>query len=305
MGDKREDMPPGEESTTASTEELESRVLKHLLKSGFPFEARIARCFASLPIEEEWKDLYVSEIGSRPMDDLGGLNKGVPVNCGVPYLDPVEGKSREIDVHSIIPLDIRGARLDIHFLIQCKDTSRIWCFGHYGFESRPSIRDKFVNVGIEPKSREAEIEYSILRTDPVLNVDPHALCGIGKVLKKSEDDEKPKDEIWEACITAINSARYYKKMTEGLKGVNLKGKIFYLFIPMVATANLVFFADLSEDSPQVQQVASAFYVYQGLEEDGVTRYHYIVPIITEEALVSIVHQIVQSSIRFLEGYFAW
>jgi hypothetical protein len=303
MDDSKES--ESDQAEPAAKETPEEKILRNLLKSGFPFEAMIARCFSGLPIEDEWKDSYVSDIGSRPMDDLGGLNKGVPVSCGVPFKDPVEGKTREIDVHSIIPLEIKGARLDIHFLVQCKDTDRLWCFGHYGFESRPSIRDKFVNVNIQPKSREAELEYSILISDPVLNIDPHALCGLGRVYKKSEEDEKHKDEIWEACVTAVKSAVYYKKISEGLTVMGHKGKIFYLFIPMVATSNLLYFADLSKDPPEVQRVASAFYSYEGLEEDGVTRHHFTVPIITEESLVSVVHHIVQRSIKFLEDYFAW
>lgn len=303
MHDRRE--PGPEEAGSASKDTPEEKILKNLLTSGFPFEARIARCFSGLPIEDEWKDFYVSEIGSRPMDDLGGLNKGVPVRCGVPFLDPTEAKTREIDVHSILPLEIRGARLDVHFLVQCKDTNRLWCFGHYGFESQPSIRDKFVPVNIEPKSREAELEYSILINDPVLNIDPNALCGLGRVYKKSEDDEKHKDEIWEACVTSVKSAIYYKKMSEGLTNMGHKGKNFYIFIPMVATTNLLYFADLSKDAPEVHGVPYAFYVYQGLDEDGVSRQHFTVPIVTEESLVEIVHHIIKRSVKFLEEYFVW
>lgn len=69
---------------------LEQKVLKNLLKSGYPFEARIVRRFANLSMDNDWNNLYVTESGGRPLDNLGCLNHGIPVQCGVPYLDPIK-----------------------------------------------------------------------------------------------------------------------------------------------------------------------------------------------------------------------
>lgn len=178
-------------------------------------------------------------------------------------------------------------------------------------------------MGIDIKSREANLELQLFHPDPVLGVHPDNLCGVGKVLKtkekddkknkddtktpKVEDDNKNKDELWEACITAVNATRYYRDTTERLlkQDANWKDRRLLIYIPMVATGNKLFFANLSIDTPTVQQVDSAFYVYQGLSEDGEKRSHFIVPIITEASLSRIVNAIINSSIRFLEKFFTW
>ena len=71
---------------------------------------------------------------------------------------------------------------------------------------------------------------------------------------------------------------------------------------MVATGNKLFFADLSKESPEVQEVDTAFYVYQGMTEQG-NYIHYIVPIITEKSLQRIANELVKSSMRFLKRFF--
>lgn len=306
-----------------SQDELEQRVLKSLQRSGFPFEARIARAFANLDMDDAYKDLYVTTFGDRPIDRIGCLNRGVPVQCGVPYLDPVEKKSRELDIQAIVPLKVNGVDLLINFLVECKDTNKIWTFGHYGFEALPSIDGKYVAVGIEPKSKESYLELKIFTPDPVLCFDPNLLCGVGKVLKKVKEDDgdskessgtkktkvksDKQDEIWEATITATNAARCYKETADQLLSQDMgrQGQKLLIYIPVVATANKIFFADLSNDSPSVQQVDLAIHIHQSLAEDGESLNHFVVPIITESSLPRIVNELVKSSLRFLEKYFTW
>jgi hypothetical protein len=44
------------ERDTGMNEELKEKILKDLMKSGFPFEAGIARGFANLSIDEGWSN---------------------------------------------------------------------------------------------------------------------------------------------------------------------------------------------------------------------------------------------------------
>lgn len=304
-----------------SQEELERKVLKCLQESGFPFEARIARAIANLDMDDEYKELYVTEFGERPIDRIGCLNRGVPVQCGVPYLDPVEKKSRELDVHAIVPLKVKGADLWINFFIECKDTNKIWTFGHYGLEALPTIEGKYVAIGMDFKTRDDLLELRMFTPDPVVCFDPNILCGVGKVLKTVKKEEakqgtseettkiKPdkEDEIWEATVVAINAARSYRETALGLMSQESEGKSpkLFIYIPMVATANKVFFADLSKDSPSAKEVDSAIRVHQSLAEDGTTWNHFVVPIVTESSLPHFINELVKSSLRFLERYFTW
>lgn len=304
-----------------SQEELERKVLNCLQESGFPFEARIARAIANLDMDAEYKDLYVAEFGERPIDRIGCLNRGVPVQCGVPYLDPVEKKSRELDVHAIVPLKVKGADLWINFFIECKDTNKIWTFGHYGLEALPTIDGKYLTFGMDFKTREDQLELRMFTPDPVLCFDPNNLCGVGKVLKKVKKEDakqgagrettkiKPdnQDEIWEATITAINAARSYREAAQNLTSLDgaAKNPKLFIYIPMVATANKIFFADLSKDSPSAKEVGLAIHVHQSLAEDGTTWNHFVVPVVTESALPQFINELVKSSLRFLDRYFTW
>jgi hypothetical protein len=287
-------------------EELKERILKDLMKSGFPFEARIARSFANLSIDENWEDFYVSEIGKRPWDD-GGLNKGMPVKCGSSYLDPIESKARELDIHSIVPLDVNGANLLINFLVQCKATDKIWVFCHYGFEPVPTLGNKCIYSGIEVKSEAIELGLKVLYPDPVLKVDPRMLCGTAKALSKKGQAEKGRDEIWDACLSAVSATTHYIETAERLfkSTISSSDKKMLLYIPMVATSNMIFFADLSQDEPILKEVDFAYYVYDSMIGGSLGRTIFIIPIITESSLERIVNAVTIASIKLLETCFTW
>lgn len=293
-------------------QELERKVLNCLQESGFPFEARIAKAFANLQMDDEYKDLYVTEFGDRPMDAIGCLNRGVPVQCGVPFLDPVTNKSREFDVHSVLPLKVNNVDIWIHFFVECKNTNKVWAFGHYGFETTPTIRGKYASTGIQFKSGEAELNLTAFFPDPVLGVHPSQLSGVGKVLKKKENkgsvtlQNDSQDEIWEAALTSVKAAEFFQDSVKGFfENERDPGRRrLFVFVPMVATGNQLFFADLSGEKPEITQVDLAFYIHRSLSDAGMNHKHFVVPVITETSLSRVVNEVAKASIGFLEKYFA-
>lgn len=235
------------------------------------------------------------------------MNKGIPVKCGSSHLDPIENKTRELDIHSTIPLDVKGVNLFVNFLVQCKATEKIWVFCHYGFEPVPSLGNKCIYTGVETKSKGIDLGLRVLYPDPVLKVDPKMLCGTAKILSKKGQDEKGKDEIWDACSSAVSAATFYIESAERLPKATtyFADKKMLIYIPMVATNNAIFFADFSQDEPKLKEVDVVYYVYDSLIGGISGRNIFIIPIITGQSLERIVNAVTISSIKLLENCFTW
>src|SRR5450759_3297497 len=118
-----------------SLETLKRKIVKNFVQSGYPFEAKVARCFRHLQMDGNYEPFLIKEEGDRPIAD---------VQCGVPYADPDTGESRELDVAATYPFRINGLDFWLHFQVQCKSTNSVWSFGHYGFEIHPTIHNKFI-----------------------------------------------------------------------------------------------------------------------------------------------------------------
>lgn len=291
------------ERNESEQDNLREKVLKHIEKSGYPFEAKLARAFAECTVDEDYLDIWLSDFRNQPMENVGGLNGKISVSCGTPYLDPLEKKPRELDIRVLVPLRIRDIELQIHLFVQCKNTNRVWIFCRYGFETVPTIYGKYFNHGIEFRDKDRTLDALIRFPDPVLGADPRELCGVAKVLVKREDDLK-KDEIWEACITAINATRYYRDVAK--RSMKPDGwKQLMVFIPMVATGNIVYQVDLSAETAEAKEVELAYYSQQTIAEEGSSHEHFLIPIITEASLPGVVSNVVLNAIKFLQVYFAW
>lgn len=287
------------ETNENEKDNLREKVLRHIERSGYPFEARIARAFFDCRIDEDWIDILVSEYDTSPIHVMSDLNPKISVRCGVPYFDAAEKKPRELDVHVVMSIKVMNLDLKINFIVQCKDTDKIWIFCHYGFETVPTILGKYCDYGIDFRYKDKPLDMlkSIFSPDPILGTDQRTLCGVAKVLVKNKNDDK-KDEIWEACITAIKATRYVKDIVK--RTIKVEGqKELVLFVPMVATGNLIYDVDLSAETAEAEQVDVAYYSYQTLAEDGLTHEHYPIPIITEASLSKVVDSTVQNSTRFL------
>lgn len=283
---------------------LRERVLKHIQTSGYPFEAKIARAFANCSIDYDTIDILIRNRDSGPVQVVSELNPRLSVQCGTPYLDPIERKPRELDVRVLIPLKIGDVELQVHFYVECKNTNRVWEFCHYGFETVPTILGKFFNHGIESANRDRTLDVLIRIPDPVLASEPIEVCGVAKVFKTKDKDDFTKDEIWEASITAINAMRYWRGIhKQTIKTESLKQLM--IFIPMVATGNRIFQVDLSAETPAAKEVDLAYYSHQTISEEAPTHEHFLIPIITEASLPQVVHSIVLNAAKFLTGYFAW
>ena len=284
---------------------LQQKVLEHIQKSGYPFEARIARAFSNCRVDEDLIDMHVSEYDTSPIHVVADLKPKILVRCGVPYFDAAEQKPRELDVHAVMSIKVMNLDLKINFIVQCKDTDKIWIFCHYGFETVPTILGKYYDHGIEFRYKDKPLDALklILSPDPVLGTDPRTLCGAAKVMVKKNGDDK-KDDIWEACITAIKATRYVRDVVK--RTIKAEGqKELSLFVPMVATGNLIYHVDLSGETAEAKQVDVAYYSLQTIAEDGLMHEHYPIPIITEASLSQVVNSTVLNATRFLLGCFTW
>lgn len=292
------------ENQQHESDDLRDKVIKRIQTSGYPFEARIARAFSNCPIDYDTIDVFVRDPNNGPVQVVSELSPRTLVQCGTPYLDPVEKKPRELDIRVLVPLKIRDVELQVHFFVQCKNTNRVWIFGHYGFETVPTILGKFFNHGIEFTSRDKTLDVLIHLPDPVLASDRKEICGVATVLAKKEKEDFKKGEIWEACVTAINATRYARDiLKQSLKPGSCKQLM--IFIPMVATGGRVFQVDLSAETQEAKEVALAYYSQQTIAEEGPTHEHFLIPIITEASLPQVVNSIVLRAAQFLQGYFAW
>jgi hypothetical protein len=291
------------ENLEPEPDDLREKILKHIQRSGYPFEAKIAHAFLNSPIDYDTIDILVRDPDDGPVQVVSELSPRISVQCGTPYLDPVEKKPRELDVRVLVRLKIRDVELQVYFFVQCKNTNRVWIFCHYGFEAVPTVLGKFSNDGIE-FVRERTSDVLVRFPDPVLAVDTREVCGVAKVMTTKEKDDFKKDEIWEASITAINATRYTRDiLKQSLKPESLKKLM--IFVPMVATGNRVFQVDLSADPQEAKEVDLTYYSQQTIAEEVPTHEHFLIPIITEASLPRVMSGIVLNAAKFLGGYFAW
>jgi hypothetical protein len=294
-----------EDQKTQQNDEIE-KVLKFIKKSGYPFEARIARAFANYRVDEDWIEILLRDYDPNPIPVYGALNPRVSVKCGVPYFDETEKKPRELDLQAVLALNVLGSELKINFLVQCKNTSRWWVFCHYGFETTPTIYRQYWATGLElRKDKPVDVLMSLFSPHPVIGKERSSLCSSAKVMVKEPKDNKKdenKDEIWEACITAIKATRYAREVAQ--RTTRLEGtRELSLFVPMVATGNHIYQVDLSGESAEAERVEFAYYSHQTLAEDGLTYEHYPIPIVSEASLSQVLNTTAVNATEFLLNCF--
>lgn len=277
-------------------ENLKKKVVKNFVKSGYPFEATVGRRFRDLEIDPKYERYLIKKEGEGPT---------TPIQCGVPFADPESGDSRELDVSATYPFKINGLEFWLHFQVQCKDTNRIWSFGHYGFETSPTIQNKFVLSNVSFKDHADEIIFRMFVRDPIVLVDPSALCTVGRILTKEgtkpkkQKGEIEKDEIFEATITAVKSVNFLMKlMTQGIV-LGSKLERIDFFVPMVITSNLLFWLDLSEDDDlPILQTDRLWYIHRRWNAEGNIE-SFIVTILNASAIEEIVNWIIANTFRFV------
>lgn len=292
-------------SESHRNDEIE-KVLKFIKKSGYPYEARIARVFADYQVDEDRLEILLRDYDSSPLPVYGALQPRMAVKCGIPYFDETEKKPRELDIQATLTLNVLGTELKINFLVQCKNTSRWWVFCHYGFETTPTIYRQYWATGLElRKDKPVDALMSFFSPHPVIDKGRSSLCSSAKVMVKEPRDNKNdenKDEIWEACITAIKATRYAREVAQ--RTTRLEGtKELSLFVPMVATGNYIYQVDLSHEPAEAEKVEFAYYSHQTLAEDGLTHEHYPIPIVCEASLPQVLNTTAVNATEFLLNCF--
>jgi hypothetical protein len=227
------------------------------------------------------------------------------VRCGVPYYDQTEKKPRELDIHAALAMNVLGSELKVNFLAQCKNTNRLWIFCHYGFETIPTILGQYSKFGLDLRQKDKPLDALkvLFSPHPVIGPERSSLCSAAKVMVKDPEDKR-KDEIWEACITAIKATRYARDLAR--RAIRIEGtKELNLFVPVVITGNHIFQVDLSREPAEVEKVDAAYYSHQTLAEDGFTHEHYPIPIVNEVSLPNVINETVVNATKFLLDCFTW
>jgi len=243
-------------------------VKQYLSQNGYPFEMFVAKQFRSAGFE-----VYQSTL----------------------YVDKESGKDRDIDVTAYYVRVIGDIQFSFKVLIECKYATNIWVLftgENHGF------RDFKVDSLYGSNYAGRELLTILSQIDDFNAVLPFRLnqilgYGLTEAVKNTKQEESR--TTYKAIMTLLNALQYEKEKEQG-------GKIFEIYIPMIAIQGRLFECYLNDnDKEEINEIKEGQLLYKSNVFPGVFP---IIEIVTKEKVFEIATKLYSDLNAICTTYFS-
>jgi hypothetical protein len=246
-------------------------VTEYLKNNGYPFEMFVAQQFKSSGFE-----IYQSSL----------------------YVDTETGKEREIDINAYYNRFFHDVQFSFKVIIECKHANTPWIL--FSGENKG-----FEDLGLENfygANHAGKKLLEVLSGIPVFGftkpfrIESRMAYGITETADKGKNEENNKNS-YKAVMTLMNALRSEKQTDQ-----SVKGKIFEIFVPVIAVKGKLFecYLDVNEKE-MINEVNEGQFIYKSNVYPGVFP---LIEVIAENRVADLAKKIFHDLDRIYKDHYS-